>query len=98
MFEKILRDKDELSENRLISAAVLQATKPETLHKHAKEILLDKTDYDEIQATCLTALTQFGDASAGKDKALMSRVKSLGGKASKSVKQSAREFLSKYDQ
>lgn len=98
MFEKLLRDKDEAREIRQISAAALQATKPETLRKHAREIVLDPSEQDEIQATCLTALTQFGNTeSVAGDTALMKRIERLrGGKASNNVKRSARQFLTKY--
>jgi len=97
MFEKILRDKQESKENRQISASALQALKPEKLQAHAREMLLDKSEYDDIQATSLTALSQFGDDEAmGKDKALLKSVDRLSGEASTKVKQSARRFLSKY--
>lgn len=97
MFEKILRDKDELAEIRQIAASALQALKPEKLRAHAREILLDTSEYDEIQATSLTALTQFGDdAAVANDEALLKSVDRLSEKVSRMVKQSARRFLSKY--
>ncbi|HZE80105.1 MAG TPA: hypothetical protein VE604_04335 [Candidatus Polarisedimenticolia bacterium] len=96
MFEKVLRDKDELSENRQISAAALQTIDPEKLQKHAREILLDPSDYKEIQATSLTALTQFGGKAVADDTALLKRVNSLSDKAPTMLKQSARRFLGKY--
>jgi len=97
MFERLLRDKDETREIRQISAAALQATKPDTLQKHAREILLDPSEQDEIQATCLTALTQFGNTEAvAGDTTLMKRIERLRGKASSNVKRSARQFLTKY--
>lgn len=97
VFEKILRDKDELAEIRQISASALQALKPEKLQAHARAMLLDTSEYDDIQATSLTALTQFGDNAAIEvDEALLKSVDDLSGKASTRVKQSARRFLSKY--
>jgi selenocysteine-specific translation elongation factor len=96
VFEKILRDKDELAEIRQISASALQALKPEKLRAHAREMLLDNSEYDDIQATSLTALAQFGGEAVAKDEALMKRVDRLRGKASAKVKQSARRFLDKY--
>ncbi|MGH7787508.1 MAG: hypothetical protein ACRERC_11615 [Candidatus Binatia bacterium] len=98
LFEKILRDKDELAEIRQISAAALQSLKPARLQKHAREMLLDASEYEEIQATSLTALTQFGDAAAmAGDAPLLKSVDRLSGKASTRVKQNARRFLSRYD-
>ena len=98
LFEKLLRDKGELREIRQISASALHALKPEKLQEHARKILLDKSDYDDIKATSLSALEQFGDdATLGKDKALLKSVDRLSaGKAPTKYKQSARRFLSKY--
>jgi HEAT repeat protein len=99
LFEKILRDKDEVAEIRQISASALQAIKPDKLQEHAREILLDTSEFDDIQATSLTAITQFGDAEAvAKDETLLKRVDKLSNEASKKVKQGARQFLSKYGQ
>jgi hypothetical protein len=96
LFEKLLRDKNELREIRQISASALHALEPEKLQKHAREILLDASDYDDIKATSLTALTQFGYKEVAKDQALLNRVEQLKGEGSAEVKQSARQFLSKY--
>jgi HEAT repeat protein len=99
LFEKLLRDKDELREVRQISASALHALKPERLQEHAREMLLDKSEYEDIQATSLTALTQFGDDTAMRDdKALMKSVDRLSNEAKSSrYKQSARRFISKYE-
>lgn len=98
VFEKILRDKDEERENRQIAASALHALNPEKLQSNAREIVLDKSEYDDIQATSLTALTQFGDQEAiAGDKALLKSVGRVGtGKAKAKYKKSARSFLSKY--
>jgi len=87
-----------LREVRQIAASALQALKPEKLQAHAREMLLDKSEYDDIQATSLTALTQFGDdAALAEDKPLLKSIDRLSaGKASPKYKQSARRFLSKY--
>lgn len=97
VFEKILRDKGESTEIRQISAAALHALKPDRLQTYAREILLDTTEPEEIQATSLTALTQFGDdAAMSKDAPLLRRVDQLSSKASTKMKESARRFLGKY--
>jgi hypothetical protein len=98
IFEKVLLDKKELRENRQIAASALHALQPEKLQEHARKILLDKSDYDDIKATSLTAREQFGDdGSFGQDKALLKSVDRLGaGKAPAKYKQSARRFLTKY--
>lgn len=98
LFEKLLLDKDELREVRQISASALHALRPEKFQAYAREILLDPSEYEDIQATSLTALTQFGDdAAMADDKALMKSVTRMSGKAaSAKYKQSARRFMSKY--
>jgi hypothetical protein len=98
LFEKLLRDKKELRAIRQLSASALHALKPDRLQESARAILLDKSDYDDIKATSLTALAQFGDDEAlGKDKALLKSVDRLSaGKAPAKYKQSARRFLGKY--
>lgn len=97
MFEKILRDKDESADIRQISAAALHGLRPQKLQSHAREMLLDPSEHDEIQATSLTALTQFGaDEMLADDEALLKRVDRLSGAASTKVKQGARRFLARY--
>jgi hypothetical protein len=97
LFEKLLRDKDELSEIRQISASALHAINPEKLQEHAREILLDASDFDDIKAASLTALTQFAsEASVGKDDALLSSVGRLTAEASGRVQEGARQFLRKF--
>ena len=94
----MLLDKNELRENRQIAASALHALHPEKLEELARKILLDKSDYDDIKATSLTALEQFGDdGSFSQDKALLKSVERLSaGKAPAKYKQSARRFLTKY--
>jgi HEAT repeat protein len=97
LFEKILRNKKETPEIRQISASALHSLKPERLKALARRILLDTSEQPEMQATCLTALTHFGDeATVAKDKALLKSVDQISGKGSREVKQSARQFLDKY--
>jgi hypothetical protein len=97
IFEKILRDKDELADIRQISASALHALQPEKLRENAREMILDKSEYPEIQATSLTALTQFGQgADLASDKPLLKRVQNMTDKGSTQVKQTARRFLNKY--
>jgi HEAT repeat protein len=100
LFEELLRDKNELREIRQISASALQALNPKKLQAHAREMLLDKSEHDDIQATSLTAIAQFGDDEAiAKDEALLESVDRFStGKAQAKYKQSARRFLSKYGQ
>lgn len=97
VFEKLLRDKNELAEIRQLSASALQGLRPAKLQTVAREILLDATDYDEIKATSLTALTQFGDQeSVSNDIELRTRIDDMTTSASAKVKASARRFVDRY--
>jgi HEAT repeat protein len=96
-FEKLLLDKDETKEVRQVAAAALQALKPDKLQESAREILLDDSDYDEIKATSLTALTQFGDEeSVSKDTTLRKQVTKLSTKGGIKARRSARHFITRY--
>jgi hypothetical protein len=92
-FESILRDKNERAEVRQISAAALHSLNPESLQAHAREIVLDPAEHDDMRQTVLTALSQFGGPAITGDKALMDRVNELSTKASSKVQDSARQFL-----
>ena len=97
VFEKLLRDKSEDREIRQLSAAALQTVKPKKFEEQARELLMDKNEYDDIQATALTALTQFGDQKAvAQDDTLMKRIGQLGKGKSAKVKKPARQFLTKH--
>ena len=99
VFEKILRDKNEAPEYRRISASALHAIAPDVLQKHAREIVLDSSESDDLQATSLTAIAQFGDAATiGADDELMKRVGRMRRASSTKVKQTAKRLLTKYSQ
>lgn len=97
LLEKVLRDKQEVSDIRQFSAAALNVIDPEALQKHAKEIVLDDSEYPEIQATSLTALNQFGEREVASDAALRGRVSRLVDSKSELVQESARAFLDKHE-
>ena len=98
VFEKILRDKSEAPEYRRISASALQAIAPDALQKHAREIVLDSSESDELQAASLTAISQFGDtAKVESDNELLKRVGRLKSASSQKVKQTAKRLLTKYN-
>jgi hypothetical protein len=97
VFEKILLDKDELRENRQISASALHAIDPEKMQALARNIVLDSDDYDDIRATSLTALAQFGDnTTLAVDQTLRQSVDRMKTQGSAKLQQSASQFLNKY--
>lgn len=96
-FEKILLDKDELRENRQISASALHGLDPEKMQELARNIVLDSDDYDDIKATSLTALSQFGDNSTlAADQTLRQSVDRMKTQGSATLQHSVSQFLSKY--
>jgi hypothetical protein len=96
LFEKLMRDKGEDSDVRQLAASALHALQPEKMREHARNIVLDNSEYKEIQAASLTALTNFGQPSLSEDRDLKKRVAGLSKEAPEGVKQSARRFLDKY--
>ena len=97
LFERLLRDKDEMRDIRQISAAALQAVEPERFKEQARELVLDTKEYDDIQATALTALTQMPeDTGVSEDEKLMKRVTRMGQGKSTKIKKGARRFLNRY--
>lgn len=97
LFERILRDKEEQRDIRQISAAALQAVKPEKFKEQARELVLDTKEYDDIQATALTALAQMPeDTDVADDKTLLKRVNNMSKGKSTKVKKGARSFLNRY--
>jgi len=97
VFEKLLRDKEEDRDVRQISAVALQTVKPKRFQEQARELVLDEKEYDDIQATALTGLAQFGDEKAvAKDQKLMKRAEELGKAKSAKVKKTAKRFLTRY--
>jgi len=95
LFEKLLRDKDETREVRQVAASALNSLAPQKLQEHAREMLLDDSEYEDIQATSLSAVKQFGDEEeVAKDKALLKSVNRMSADAKSSkYKKSAKDFL-----
>ena len=95
LFEKLLLDKDEKREVRQVAASALNSLAPQKLQQYARDILLDDSEYEDIQATSLTAVKQFGDEEeVAKDKALLKSVNRLSSAAKSSkYKKSAKDFL-----
>jgi hypothetical protein len=98
VFEKLLRSKTEAPEVRRMCASALHAIAPQKLQVHAREIVLDDSENDEVKATSMTALTQFGDTAAvAADKTLRKRIVTLRKSGrSKNLKDSAGRFIDKY--
>jgi hypothetical protein len=96
LFESVLRDKKESPELRRISASALQTLKPASLREHAREIVLDDDEDDEVKATGLAALSQFGTEEVARDEELRTKTSKLKSAGSAAVKRGAKAFLAKY--
>jgi hypothetical protein len=97
LFESVLRNKREAPEFRRLSASALQTLKPAALQTHAREIVLDDDEDEEVRATGLIALSQFGSAEGvGRDEELYEKTSKLKSAGSAAIKRSAKAFLQKY--
>jgi hypothetical protein len=96
MFEKLLKNKKEAVDVRQLSAAALNSLAPE--NQHARKIVLDKSEGDQLKATSLTAITHFADEAAmAKDNALYKGVDKLRtAHSSPALKRVSKQFLAKY--
>ena len=61
VFEKILRDKNESPDHPAHLGLGAPGDRAGRLQKHARAIVLDSSESDDLQAACLTAIAQFGD-------------------------------------
>jgi HEAT repeat protein len=96
LFERVLRDKTETKEIRQLAASALQSMAPQAFQTAARAMVLDPKEYDDIQATSLSALTHFGDsAKVAKDEKLLKQVGSFKKADSSKLKQGARAFFAK---
>ncbi|HET9960044.1 MAG TPA: hypothetical protein VFQ61_36380 [Polyangiaceae bacterium] len=97
LFESVLRNKNEPAEFRRLSAAALQALKPAALQTHAREIVLDDDEDEEVKAASLTALSLFGAADEmGRDDELRAKTTDLKSSGSPELKRGAKAFLARY--
>jgi hypothetical protein len=98
IIEKTLASKVEAPEIRRMAAAALQTLAPKSLQDWASKAVIDKTENQEIVATCLTAMQQFGDTKAiVGNKPLRKRLKEMSSESSTKVKQLAKQFMAKYE-
>ena len=98
VLEELLSDKNEPTELRRMSASALHALNPDRLQRWANRAVLDTNEDDDLLATGLTALTQFGDAEAiVRDTRLRNRMNQLQQKGPAKIKRIAKRFVEKYD-
>lgn len=64
LFEKLLKNKKETIEARLIALTALHTLEPNKLRKEAAKIVGDKSEDDDLREACMVAAATFGDDSA----------------------------------
>jgi len=96
--QNTLADKKESVEIRQTSAEALHALDPKALQNWASKAVLDKSENEDMVATCLTALNHFGDEKKiTGNKALRKRLGEMStGKSSANVKRMAKKIWTKY--
>ena len=94
----LLEDRSEKPEVKMAGAIALQALDPELLEQHARRIVLDDEEDDQLRALSLNALTHFGNpVTHGEDDELAHKVESLNSESrSRSVKKAASDYLAKH--
>jgi hypothetical protein len=98
LFERILRDKKETPEIRRMSASALHALRPEKLQAAARAIVLDDGESEDVVATGLAALTEFGSSKAIEaDEPLNARIARMQDRGTGAVKKTAHRFAAKYE-
>jgi hypothetical protein len=95
LFDRLLKDKKEKRSVREISASALQSLNPEAFEKSARKILVDESDYDDIRAVSLSALTHGREARQKRtDPKLVDTVQKIGKKTrSRAMRASVQRFL-----
>lgn len=97
LLQHVLDNKTEVPGIRRLAAAALHTLNPDKLQNWASKAVLDKSEHEDIVATCLTALHQFGDPKAiASNSPLQKRVAQLQTKAPAKVRTLARQFGEKY--
>ena len=95
LFDRLFRDKKEKRSVREISASGLQSLNPEAFEKSARKIVADESDYDDIRAVSLSALTHGREARQKRaDPKLVDTVEKIGKKTrSRAMRASVQRFL-----
>jgi HEAT repeat protein len=94
LFQGLLADKEEMSGVRRLSAVALQQMNPAKFERVARAIVDDDSDFDEIRATSLSALTHVRDyAKSRSDAALVAKADELKSGKSGALKSAAAKFL-----
>jgi hypothetical protein len=97
LIEDTLADKKESVEIRRLSANALHSLQPERLQRWAAKAAADNTEDEDMVATSLSALHEFGDTAAiTSDKTLRTRVAKLRKGGTSKVKQLAGKLTKKY--
>jgi hypothetical protein len=96
VLEAALADRKEAPDIRRMSASALNALNPGRFQRWASSAVLDEKEDADIVTTCLTALSNFGDAKAiGANPSLRKRLDQLQRRAPSKVRRLAKQVLQK---
>jgi hypothetical protein len=94
LFKNLLADKGQPASIRALSATGLQLLNPQSFEAAARDILGDRGEQHDLQATVLGALNRIRDShKAHQDDDLLTRVNELAQKGSQNLRASAQRFL-----
>jgi hypothetical protein len=93
LFEKLLKNKQESTEARLIALQALNALAPKQLHKQAAKIIGDAKENDDLREACLVAVSTFGTVETPELRKNAARMQQNANTSS--ARQAAKRYLAK---
>jgi hypothetical protein len=93
LFEKLLKNKKESTEARLIALQALHAIAPKQLQKQASKIIGDAKEDDDLREACLVAVSTFGKTETPELRSNAAKMQQNAGTSS--ARQAAKRYLAK---
>lgn len=93
LFEKLLKDKKESTEARLIALQALHTIAPNQLQKQAAKIIGDAKEADDLREACLVAVATFGKSETPELRNNAAKMQQNAGTSS--ARQAAKRYLAK---
>jgi HEAT repeat protein len=97
LLSKVLKDRSQPARIRSLSATGLRLANPKTFERVARSIVEDRSEHDDVRATCLGALTLIKDFQRTRDDPSFSKAVAAlkGRKHSRALRESAKRFMSR---
>jgi hypothetical protein len=93
LFERVLHDKKESTEARLIALAALRTLQPKKLQKQAIKIVADQGEDDDLREACMVAATTFDRAASPELRDSAAKMQKNAG--TPSARRAAKRYLAK---